>query len=302
MAHDNIALLQELGLNNLEAEVYTFLLGNPPQTAYRIGKSLGKPTANVYKAIEALSRKGAVLIEEGARRLCRAVPAAEFLRQIKRTFNEKAKEAEKSLVMLKGHTRDEGVYQLQSAAQVVERARIILDRCKSIAVIDAFPQPFELIRPSVEKAIKRGVKVFIEAYEPMEIRGAKIAFCEDNRIILNTWSRQQLNVVADGKELVLSLMSQDLSKIYQAMWSQSLYLSCMMHIGNLQEHTLIQLLAVKDDRDALTKMRTILSQIMFFYKTKVPGQQELYHRYAVDGDEALKKTTHSGTTKSTKAR
>lgn len=54
-----IELLRQLGLNQLEAEVYAFLLPNEPMTAYAIGTALGKPTANVYKAIEHLARLGA---------------------------------------------------------------------------------------------------------------------------------------------------------------------------------------------------------------------------------------------------
>ena len=55
--------LKQLGLNNLEAEVYIHLLTNYPMTAYKVGKGINKPTANVYKAIESLSKKGAVIID-----------------------------------------------------------------------------------------------------------------------------------------------------------------------------------------------------------------------------------------------
>jgi sugar-specific transcriptional regulator TrmB len=52
-----IELLRQIGLNQLEAEVYAFLLPSEPMTAYAIGTALGKPTANVYKAIERLARQ-----------------------------------------------------------------------------------------------------------------------------------------------------------------------------------------------------------------------------------------------------
>ena len=75
-----IELLHSLGLNRLEAEVYTFLLEQPePVTAYRAGRALGRPTANVYKAIEALARKGAVVIDEGSTRLCRPSPPSDSI-------------------------------------------------------------------------------------------------------------------------------------------------------------------------------------------------------------------------------
>ena len=46
--------LLNLGLNQLEAAVYSNLLVAGPGTGYAIGKRIGKQTANVYKAIESL--------------------------------------------------------------------------------------------------------------------------------------------------------------------------------------------------------------------------------------------------------
>src|SRR6266542_1955367 len=92
-----IEVLREIGLNQLEAEVYTFLLPSEPVTAYAVGAALGKATANVYKAIERLARLGAVLVEEGASRRCRAVPLKEFLRHTERERAARTREAEVAL-------------------------------------------------------------------------------------------------------------------------------------------------------------------------------------------------------------
>ena len=86
----HIEYLIDLGLNQLEAEVYLALLPEEPMTAYRIGKIIGKPTANVYKAIDVLARKGAVVIEEGKNRKCKAVEVQLFVAQLKRDFDQKS--------------------------------------------------------------------------------------------------------------------------------------------------------------------------------------------------------------------
>ena len=66
---------QRLGFNALRSEVYVALLKTDPQTAYRTGKLIGRPTANVYKAVEVLLSRGAVTIEEGFdKQVCHAVP------------------------------------------------------------------------------------------------------------------------------------------------------------------------------------------------------------------------------------
>ena len=132
--------LLSLGLSQLEAEVYICLLPEEPMTAYRIGKLLGKPTANVYKAIDALVRKGAVLIEEGKSRKCRAVAPALFIKQLRTDFERKATTVTQSLIQLKKHSFDEDIYKVGTVALALEKGREMLKRSEKIVVIDAFPE------------------------------------------------------------------------------------------------------------------------------------------------------------------
>ena len=93
-----LASLRDLGFNDLEAEVYMFLLPSEPITAYRIGRAIGRPTANVYKAVESLARRGAVVIEEGEQRTCRAVPVVDLTKQLERAFRESLDRAKGALM------------------------------------------------------------------------------------------------------------------------------------------------------------------------------------------------------------
>src|SRR4051812_35804269 len=113
-----IEALVALGFTGLEAEVYAWLLGESPATGYRVAQALGKPAANTYKAIESLQQKGAVLVEDGESRLCRAVPAEELLRQAERGFAEKRAAAARALSELRGPGGDERVYTIRTADQV----------------------------------------------------------------------------------------------------------------------------------------------------------------------------------------
>src|SRR5438874_1780106 len=76
---DLIRALVELGVTGLEAEVYTFLLQESPATGYRAAQALGRPVAGIYKALEALAHRGAVVVEEGTTRQYRSVPGEELL-------------------------------------------------------------------------------------------------------------------------------------------------------------------------------------------------------------------------------
>jgi HTH-type transcriptional regulator, sugar sensing transcriptional regulator len=274
-----VAALRQLGLNQLEAEVYAFLLANEPLTAYAVGRALGKATANVYKAVESLARMGAVLVEEGDKRVCRAVPPREYLRHSERTFLAKTKTAAEVLSDLESDFYDERVYRIEGVAEALERCVAMLGRARRLAVVDAFPLSLQRITPAIVKATRRGVEVRVEAYQPVEIEGAAIVVAHTGQRSIDHWGAEQLNVVVDGKEVLLALMSLDLSAVYQALWSRSLYLSCLIHSGLMSEQTIHKLhLAFPEGRKG-GDPRRVLAQHRFFVDGDVPGQRELRERF-----------------------
>src|SRR5581483_7727318 len=190
-----------------EAEVYTFLLANPPMTAYRVAKGVGAATANTYKAIESLARRGAVLVEEGDNRLCRAVPAKEFLRHLEQNFLKQTHEAEAALTKLQRESFDERVYKLESVDQAFERARQMLEvRCTKVALIDAFPAALEAMLPSIKVAVGKQLQVFVQSYRPVQIKGALVATPNIGTDVQTFWGSEQLNVVIDGRECLIALL------------------------------------------------------------------------------------------------
>ena len=279
-------LLHKLGLSFLEAEVYTHLLTqNKPVTAYRIGKALGKPTANVYKAIEALARKGAVVLNLGEPRLCRAIPVEEFLSQLEKSFQQKTKQAAKRLSKLKHPLPDERIYQLQSVSLVFERFRLMLASANRIVVVDAFPNVMEIIRPSIEEAVSRGVDIYVLAYEPLHITGAHIVQAYQGDLVLKYWRSQQLNCVVDGQKVLLALIHENLSQVYQAVWTSSLFIACTMHAGLMREYFFHQTAALKGCENFPEPLLNLLEQHPGFHNVEIPGQKLLFSRLGVDEDK-----------------
>jgi len=274
-----LALLIELGLSELEAEVYVFLLAHPPVTAYRVAKHIGKATANTYKAIESLARRGAVLVEEGENRLCRAVPAAEFVQHLERSFSALTKKTENVLATLEQPSWDERVYKIESVPQLLERCRQMLEeRVERLAVIDAFPAALTAILPSVQAALERRADVLVQAYRPIEVPGATVVVPDIGPQAEMQWGSQQLNVVIDGREALIALMNNELSEVIQGVWTNSLYLACILQAGMMAEQTLHGIREVQDARDAASRTRQILDRHRFFINTEIPGQKELLAR------------------------
>ena len=273
--------LVELGLNELEAQVYLFLLSNKPMTAYGVARQIGKATANTYKAIDSLARRGAVLIEDGDNRQCRAVPVREFMAHLARTFSERTRAAEQTLASLQLETYDERVYKVESVPQLLERCReMIAARAERLVTVDAFPKALECIVPSLLSAISRGISVYVQAYAPIAIEGAQIVVAPRGREAETYWNSQQLNVVIDGRETLIALLDNDITEIHQALWSNSLYLSCLMHAGMTSEQTVHRLMEARSGKDATRKMNAVLDAHRFFLNSEVPGQKELVARFA----------------------
>jgi HTH-type transcriptional regulator, sugar sensing transcriptional regulator len=267
--------LMNIGFNNLEAEVYIYLLAHPPATAYKIGKDINKPTANVYKAIDSLSVMGAVLIEDNKNKLCKAVPSDEFMAHYKKELIERTSQAEILLKDITNDITDQNTYTIQSVSLVFERFKRMMDSCKKIAVIDAFPETLSCVIPIIEMASKRGVEVFVEAYQPVTIEGADVVNVNVGEQTLKHWNSQQLNVVVDGQEHLIALMSNDLKSVIQAVWSNNIYMSCILHAGALREHTIMKIQSGLNKKDFEKRTRSILSQQKFFYNSDIPGFEKL---------------------------
>jgi len=271
-------LLRELGLNQLESDVYAFLLQHPPMTAYRIGTRIGRPTANVYKAIESLTRRGAVVVEDGENRLCRAVPAEDFLRQLERGFLQSTRAASDVLSRLAEPTFDERVYRIESVDALFERVTAMLDAATTIVVVDAFPQALARLTESIRATSARGIEVIVQAYVPTAIAGADVVVVPQGEDSLSAWRGEQLNLVVDGREVLIALLDADLLHIHQAIWSRSVYLACLLHGGITAEHTLIRLRSLIENDSGCASLITAITNHRFFRDHEVPGHRELVER------------------------
>ena len=279
------AALLDLGLNQLETEVYLYLLSGPPVTAYAVGKAIGKATANVYKAVESLARSGAVMLEEGEPRVCRAVPPSEFLARARRDLQVKTQAAEAALRGLRTQHFDERVYRIEDPQEVFERCARMLDAATDVAIVDAFPRSLERVAAAAVRAARRGVDVRVQTYRETDLPECDVALVSTGEDSVRRWGAEQLNAVVDGRQVLIALLSPELDRVHQALWSESLYLSCVVHAGRLSEHTLHRLRGSAADDSAESPARRALDRHPFFVDVDVPGQLELFERFAAPSRE-----------------
>ena len=266
--------LESLGFSEIESLIYCFLLEESPATGYRISHAIGKPTANTYKAIAALAKRGAIAIDDSANRLCRAVPPSELLDRIDRDFTTHKDRAEKFLSKIRPAEGDDRVYQLPDVDQVLERARSMIAGTKSAVLVDAFPKIVTQIAPSLESAAGRGIDVVVRVYAPVALKRVKVLPAPDAGRLIALWPGEQLNMVADAEQFMLALLAKDAGSVHQAIWSNSTFLSCMQHNGLWAELVMTETFA----RDGIEPPSDI--QRISLTRSQLPGLRQLMKRYA----------------------
>lgn len=278
--------LVDLGFTALEAEAYSFLLQESPVTGYRIAQALRRPAPNVYKALESLELKGAVLVEDADNRLCRPVPPGELLAHLERRFREHRGRAERLLSEVTAPPADDRVYTLRSPDQVMERARRMLARGEVVAMVDAFPIPLEELRTDLEATAARGVQTAVKAYSPIGLEGVRVVLDPDRNVVTERWPGQWVNLVVDGREHMVAFLSSDGSSVQQAVWSGSAYLSWVYHSAMASEIGLDAVRNRLDEGASVGEIRGLLEEVRTLTAMHAPGYQELSRRFADAGPRA----------------
>ncbi len=251
-----VEALVKMGLTPLEAEIYAYLARGPVSTGYGIAKAIGKPTANVYKAVRTLQMKGAIVVDGGETQICRAIPPQELLERLDRQFQGHRDRAAEMLARLPAPSPDARVYRLSSVTQVMERCRSMIAAATQEMAVDAFPSPLELIVPDLEEATRRGIDVIVKAYAPLEIAGARVVIEPEADRVSARWPADWCNVVIDGSQFLVALLKRDGAGVVQAIWSESPSLACIVHGYLFQEFiTTLMNRALRDETDIETLRR-----------------------------------------------
>ena len=238
------AMLSELGLTGLEAEVYLTVLEESGSTGYRISQVLGKAAPNTYKALNSLVVKGAVLLDEGeGSKTYTAVSVIELAEQQRRNSASLAEEIGKILESRYKRTKQSGLYSLTSVPQVFARAEVMIQEAKVSIVMDADVNPVKELAGILENAAARGVKVLIRGREPLSIPG-----CEYISSIREGWTGDMMVLIVDSAEYLISFMTPGMNALAKAVWSSNFVASCLhrSYLGKAMFYRMAMLLSKPD--------------------------------------------------------
>ncbi len=269
--HIDLNPLIGLGLTNLEAEIYAYLLAHSPATGYGIAKGIAKPTANTYKALESLQTKGAIIIDDSKTRLCRAVQVEELFGVFQRRFDGFKSEARSELGKIDRAPDDSRIYQLTSTDQVISRFRGMFAKARRRIVLDFFPLPAEELRKDILAAAKRGVSILAKLYQPIELPGVDTMVAHDGPQKVERWPGQWANGVFDGEEYLLALLSRDGGRVHQAVWSNNQYLSWIYYSEIIHELMSDDLERAVAEQASVDQIKEILTHYKSMFKLEMTG-------------------------------
>jgi len=269
--------LVELGFTALEAEIYTFLVSESPATGYRVAKAIRKPAANTYKALEALERKGAIVVDNAGNRLCRAVPPEEILHNLESRFQEQKAKASRLLASLGRSSSDDRLYQLQSRPQVLERARAMLERARFVGVMDAFPDVVLELRDAVDAAHARGVEIVIKTYRSLGIEGPRVIVRPRGHEILDAIPGELISFNIDGAEHLLAFLKNNGDGVHQAFWTGSAIVSYVLYNGLVNEASQAAAMAELEHETTVERLREVFLGLRHLHpaSSRGPAYQNL---------------------------
>lgn len=183
-----ISRLKEFGLLTNEASIYVALLTHPNITASMLCKETGIPDSKIYYALDALSKKGMLIVQRGNPNIYQPISPKEAIANLKQqlteTLNEKLKEADALTDMLTPIYENvdksgdfELAYIIRGQKNIISRMRALIETArKEITVFIAFPEVLRELRKSfMEAREKRRVKLNIaitkEVFEKQDCSG-----------------------------------------------------------------------------------------------------------------------------------
>lgn len=239
--------LVPFGFTALESDIYIFLLRESPATGYRIAQGINKPAANTYKAIQTLQSKGAILVEEGANRTCRAVPLAELMNRLQKDFESRRKDLEKQLKSIRQPAEDDRIYILRSRDQILSRVREMLSTAKTTALLKLPTFAVHAIEGDLEKCAEGGVQVSVLTSAPLAIEGVDVTN-------VSLEKNDAVCVVTDASKTMAGSILQEGD--CEVVWTQSATLATIHFTGLSAEITLAHIagmLASDEKRSRMVK-------------------------------------------------
>jgi sugar-specific transcriptional regulator TrmB len=180
---DIVSQLRDVGMSGYEAKAYVALLQfGRPVNGYEVAKRSGVPRSTVYETLAKLVARGAAFeVRDGTSSggtSYLALPAESLLARLRREFDSHLSALSISLPDVVAPIEASLVYNIRGRANVLERARGLIDSASEDLFISIWPEEAESLLDTMERATKRGAEVFVMSFGKL---GRNVGYTYEHR-------------------------------------------------------------------------------------------------------------------------
>jgi len=204
MKEDPVDRLARLGFSEYEAKAYVALLRKSPVTGYELAKTSGVPRSMIYEVLSKLTARGAAMtLRKGDSTQYAPVPADEFLDYLRQEHEELITSLKDDLPALASATDLEYVWNIEGHGNIMAKAKEMIAQARSCVYLALVPATFEVLRPVLDDAIGRGVRVVLYTTSDLDLPGGRVVAAHVSEDTLAQARGLGLILVIDGEEVLI---------------------------------------------------------------------------------------------------
>lgn len=190
--------LEKLGFSQNEAKVYTTLLQNGILNGYEIAKQSGVARSLVYEVINRLVSRGILIRLEGEPNYYKPLEHDRLIDRIRRESEYNIGKAEELLKSVAGREeKQDYVLNIVGFDKCMKKAAELIDGASGEVSLSIWSSEFELLREALSRAVERGVRVYLFAFEEIALEGA-VVFSYRIGDASELFPYRRLTLVVDG--------------------------------------------------------------------------------------------------------
>lgn len=268
--------LNQLGFTELETDIYIALLTQGEMTGYAVAKQINKAVANVYKGLESLTQKGAVIQTHQDKKIYCAVPWRQLLESEQRKFSQTIEALAEQLDALPEPDENEQVYQLSNLDQVLSETLGFIKAAQHLILADVEPDALIYFAEALQQAAARGVEVRLKVYEQVSLPGVILTLRQNGTEVYARTGNIRFKLSADGQHFITALLHSNKKDLIQAFKSSSALMNMNIFSGLAYELILTEL------KQALSQSNLALAQQILQNTAHLhpfTTQNQVFHHY-----------------------
>ncbi|MBT3756399.1 MAG: hypothetical protein HOD64_01750 [Candidatus Cloacimonetes bacterium] len=272
-------LLRDLGLNELEANIYIWLLENKRSTGYKIAGQISKPVANTYKALKSLQQKGAVISDDSSGTIYfDTIPIEEFLNKIENEFKTKREQIVNEVNKLEVQQEPTGIYEIKSKDLVFEKAANMIRSTENSILIDGFPAPMKTIKKYLSADRSKDINIYVKNYSGDDIDNVHQLKANFKDLPISELNGQWLIVLRDTAESLIAFFSKDGKELIHSIWTQDPFISFILFNGSAYEFNFTEVCeqVYSNESNKVENMKSIIERYKNIYRYMRVEEKKYY--------------------------